>query len=204
MNWDRENELQRERVQEIKNQRQRQKYKKRPRIPKAVRVDMLKRVAQGQTQAEIAEALGLAKRTVETYTTKALTKFREESALAIRQGLEAVRSTTHENVVTAAGIVNTVLKAKKNQIDKDKTIAEDMPVSELKDYSSIAEKEFNKLNRIDNPEGDGGKSGKRHSTNVNIVNLLNEIKGSDIVSADDVFEVDPQLTGEAEDEIVSE
>jgi hypothetical protein len=120
---------------------------------------------------------------------------KKESELAVKQGIESVRVTTHENVVAAANIVNAHLKAVEKEIKTNKDYALELGVAAAKDYASIAAKEFEKLRIIDNPEA-GQNTSVRHNTNVNIVNILKEIEASDIVNSQTVFEMTPEMLGQ--------
>lgn len=190
---DYEDQAQKMRVAYLKDRRDRMQYPKRMRVPRKTRIKIAKLLAEGVTHAEIAKQVGLSLRTVDKIAAVPNKRFRQEVEKAISHGLELVRTKTHENVVAAASIVNAHLKAKEKEVTTDPEKALELSSSEAKDYAAIAEKEYNKLKSIDSGHTEG--AGKRNSTTYNTLAILNEIKGSDIVSADDAIEVEPEQLG---------
>lgn len=195
--WERENQLQAERVAQMKAERARAyaKNRKREIIPRKIKLKALELIAQGYPQSEVASLLSVSKRTVEIWSRAANKKFLAASEKAIQQGLEAVRTKTHENVVYAANILNAHLKAVENEITKDPAKALEIGSSSAKDYSAIAAKEYDKLKSIDSGHTD---QSKRHSTQVNILQIQKEIEESDIVNSKMVFDVTPEQMGDDE------
>lgn len=185
-----EDETQKLRVAYLKEQQNRRKGMEL--IPRKVRVQAKKLLAQGQTQEAVAKQLGISVSTVASYGRRMMKRFRQESELAIKQGLEMVRTTTHENVVASANIVNAHLKA----VEKDPERIKNLSSSEAKDYATIAAKEYDKLKSIDTGHKPGENAGVRHNTQVNILQIQREIEATDIVTSATVFDVTPEQEGE--------
>lgn len=155
-------------------------------------------IAEGHTLEEVAKLVSVSKRTVENWAVYANKKFRAESEKALQQGLETVRTKTHENVVAAANILNAHLKAVESTVNRDPAFALAITSTAAKDYATIASKEYDKLKSIDSGHTE---QGKRHSTQVNILQIQKEIEESDIVNSATVFEIKPEQLGlEVEEE----
>lgn len=168
-------------------------------IPKKIKVLVQKEVAQGKTQEEVAKKYGLSARTVQSYVKRMMTRLRKESELAVKQGLESVRTVTHENVVAAANIVNAHLKALEKEIATNPDAALEIGSTAAKDYAMIAAKEYDKLKSIDSGHSNAS-TGERHTTQVNILQLQESLKEVDIVNAESVFDVTPEQIGDSTNE----
>lgn len=105
-------------------------------------------------------------------------KFRKEVQAATETGLEKVRDLSKENVLLAAQIVNTNLKAVAGSEER----MNELSSQEVKDYSAIAEKEHNKLRLIENKPTQIEENRSFSHTEADVSVLVREFEQSDILT----------------------